>query len=122
MRDALFLAVIIVGGTCGEMSITHAMKRVGEVRSFRPGYLAGVLGRAFREGWMWFGLLLMTLGFFALLALLSWENVAFVVPATALSYVVGALGGKWFLGERVTVMRWMGVLLVCMGVVLVWLG
>ena len=68
---------------------------------------------------MWFGISLMTLSFFALLALLSWENVSFVVPVTALSYVVGALGGKFLLGEQVETRRWVGVLLVCLGVVLV---
>jgi drug/metabolite transporter (DMT)-like permease len=71
---------------------------------------------------MWFGVLLMTVAFFALLAMLSWENVSFVIPVTALSYVAGALGGKFLLGERVTPMRWLGVLLVCLGVALVCVG
>jgi drug/metabolite transporter (DMT)-like permease len=60
--------------------------------------------------------------FFSLLALLSTENVSFVVPVTALSYGVGALGGKFFLGEQVTRRRWAGVLLVCAGVALVIAG
>jgi drug/metabolite transporter (DMT)-like permease len=53
---------------------------------------------------------------------LSVENVSFVVPVTALNYAAGALGGKLFLGERVTPRRWAGVLIVCIGVTLVWLG
>ena len=71
---------------------------------------------------MWLGLLFMTVAFFALLGMLSLENVSFVVPATALSYAVGALGGQMFLGERVTLTRWIGVLLVCLGVALVFIG
>jgi drug/metabolite transporter (DMT)-like permease len=39
-----------------------------------------------------------------------------------LSYAFGALGGKLFLGERVTPQRWAGVLLVCVGVTLVFIG
>jgi uncharacterized membrane protein len=54
--------------------------------------------------------------------MLSIENVSFVVPVTALSYAAGALGGVFFLGERVSTRRWVGVLLVCIGVTLVWLG
>ena len=65
---------------------------------------------------MWMGLALQALAFFALLALLSWADVSFVVPATALSYVVGAAGSALFLRERVTGVRWAGVLLVCLGV------
>jgi drug/metabolite transporter (DMT)-like permease len=53
---------------------------------------------------------------------LSIENVSFVVPMTALNYAAGALGGKFFLGERVTARRWAGVLIVCVGVTLVWFG
>jgi uncharacterized membrane protein len=64
----------------------------------------------------------MTLAFFSLLAVLSIENVSFVVPVTALSYAAGALGGIVFLGEQVSSRRWLGVLLVCLGVTLVWLG
>jgi len=45
-----------------------------------------------------------------------------VFPATALSYAVGALGGKIFLGEKVTPQRWIGVLIVCLGVSLVFIG
>jgi drug/metabolite transporter (DMT)-like permease len=65
---------------------------------------------------------MMALAFFSLLAMLSIENVSFVVPVTALSYAAGALGGVFFLGERVSTRRWVGVLLVCIGVTLVWLG
>jgi drug/metabolite transporter (DMT)-like permease len=57
-----------------------------------------------------------------LLTMLSVENVSVVVPMTALGYVVGALGGKFFLGERVETRRWLGVLLVCAGVALVVAG
>jgi uncharacterized membrane protein len=54
--------------------------------------------------------------------MLSLENVSFVVPVTALSYVVGAYGGELLLGEKVTRQRWLGVLLVCVGVTMVWKG
>ena len=53
---------------------------------------------------------------------MSLAKVSFVFPSTALSYAAGALGGRFFLGERVTPQRWFGVLLVCIGVVLVFLG
>jgi hypothetical protein len=38
-----------------------------------------------------------------------------------MSYIVGAIGGRWFLGEQVT-RRWAGVLLVGLGVVIIYLG
>ena len=121
-RDAISLAIIIFAGTGGELCVTRTMKRIGEVKSFYPHHLLRVIGRAFRSGWMWIGIGLMTLSFFSLLMLLSWENVSFVVPVTALSYVFGAFGGKFLLGEHIEPRRWLGVVLVCLGVLLVCIG
>jgi drug/metabolite transporter (DMT)-like permease len=64
----------------------------------------------------------MALAFFALLAMLSMENVSFVVPVTALSYAAGAIGAMVFLHERISRQRWVGVLIVCIGVTFVWLS
>ena len=74
--------------------------------------------RAIRLGWFWVGIGLMAIAFFSLLALLSWADVSLVVPATALTYVVAALGGKFLLHEEVAPVRWAGVALVCVGVAL----
>jgi drug/metabolite transporter (DMT)-like permease len=81
-----------------------------------------VILRALRVGWMWAGLGMMATAFFALLGALSVDNVSFVVPVTALSYLAGACGGTFFLRERVTPRRWLGVSLVVFGVTLVILG
>jgi len=122
MREALLLFFVVVSGTGGEICVTRAMKRVGEVTDFLPLAVVRVILRALKVPWMWIGVAMMALAFFSLLAVLSIENVSFVVPVTALNYAAGALGGKFFLGERVTPRRWVGVLIVCIGVTLVWLG
>ena len=122
MREALLLFLVVASGTGGEICVTRAMKRVGEVKDFRPLAVVRVILRAMQLPWMWIGISMMALAFFSLLAVLSIENVSFVVPVTALNYAAGALGGKFFLGERVTPRRWAGVLIVCIGVTLVWLG
>ena len=114
--------LIMVSGTAGELCVARAMKSVGEVHSFTPAAIGRAFLQAVQVGWMWLGVLLMAIGFFSLLGVLSLENVSFVVPVTAFSYAVGTLGGKFFLGEKVTTQRWMGVLLVCFGVALVIVG
>lgn len=122
MREFLFLFVIVAAGTGGELCVSRAMKVVGEVHDFRPAALLQFVLRAVRVGWMWIGIGMMTLAFFALLAMLSMENVSFVVPVTALSYAAGAIGAMVFLHERISAQRWLGVLIVCIGVTLVWLS
>ncbi len=122
MREILLLIVIVVAGTGGELCVSRAMKAIGEVHDFRPTALLRFLFRAMRVGWMWTGIAMMTVAFFALLAALSFENVSFVVPVTALSYAAGALGAVLFLRERISPQRWIGVLIVCAGVTIVLLS
>jgi drug/metabolite transporter (DMT)-like permease len=122
MWETVLFALIIVAGTAGELCVARAMKEVGEVTDFRPAALIRVILSALRMGWMWTGVALMAVAFFALLGALSLENVSLVVPVTALSYVAGTLGGKMFLGEQVSLKRWAGVALVCIGVTLVFIG
>lgn len=119
MREALLFLIIIVAGTGGELCVTRAMKDIGEVHDFRPAALLRFMRRAFLVGWMWIGIAMMTMAFFALLAALSFENVSFVVPVTALGYGAGALGAMLFLHERISLQRWVGVLIVCAGVTIV---
>src|SRR5262245_22351007 len=119
MRLILFIAIVVLGGTAGDISVSHAMKQIGDIETLRPRTICQALGRAFRMGWMWLGIAMMAVAFFSLLALLSWADVSIVVPATALSYVAAAFGAKFLLHENVAPLRWAGVLLVCAGVALV---
>jgi drug/metabolite transporter (DMT)-like permease len=118
----LLLALLICGSTGGEIAITYGMKATGEPARLRPKPLLIFLGRAVCNGWFWLGIPLMALSFYSLLILLSWQPISFVIPASALSYVVGTLGAKYILGEDVSMARWAGVILVCAGVALVAAG
>lgn len=120
MLEALLFFFIVVAGTGGELCVSRAMKSIGEVHDFRPKAILGFLHRSARLPWMWVGIALMSLGFFSLLAILSFQEVSFVVPVSALSYAAGAFGAKAFLGERISRNRWMGIAVVCVGVTLVW--
>jgi drug/metabolite transporter (DMT)-like permease len=122
VREFFFLFLVILAGTGGELCVTRAMKAIGEVHDFRPAALVRFVFRAMRVGWMWIGIGMMTVAFFSLLAMLSIENVSLVVPVTALSYAAGAVGALLFLHERISPQRWIGVLIVCVGVTLVWLS
>ncbi len=95
------------------------MKQTGELERLHPGHAAEPDLAGLRVKWIWIGVAMMTVAFFSLLLLLSYESVSFVVPVTAISYLAGAIGGIFFLGETVSPQRWLGILLVCIGVTLV---
>lgn len=115
----LLLAFFLVATAAGEISMTYGMKSTGEPARLRPREILQFLGRAVRNGWFWVGIPLMAASFYSLLILLSWQPISFVIPASALSNVVGTLGAKYVLKEEVNSARWAGVLLVCVGVFLV---
>ena len=120
MRTATILIFVVLTGTGGEICLTLAMKRLGEVHDFRPRVIFQFILRALRAPWLWIAVLLMAVSFFAFLAMLSWFPVSFVIPATSLAYVAGALGAKLFLGERLNATRWAGIVLICFGVAMAW--
>jgi len=118
----VLFTLIVVSGTGGELCVSRAMKQVGEAERFSPSAIAQFVCRALRIRWMWLGVSMMALAFFALLGALTIYNVSFVVPVTALSYGAGAIGSAVFLREHVSPTRWLGVGVVTLGVLLVFLG
>jgi len=118
-RLILMLVFFICCSTGGEIAMTHGMKQVGEPESFRPMALLRFIGKAIRSGWVWFALPLLAASFYSLLILLSWAPLSVVIPASAFNYVVGTFGAKYLLREQVSPKRWMGVIMVCIGVALV---
>ncbi|MDD5543110.1 MAG: EamA family transporter [Acidobacteriia bacterium] len=119
MRTTIWLLIVVFATTAGELLVTRAMKQMEEVKNFSLRSIFRFLGQGIRKKSFGLGIVFLAMGFFSLLVLLSWNDVSFVIPATALGYVAGALGAKVFLGERLSSMRWMGIVLVTLGVALV---
>jgi drug/metabolite transporter (DMT)-like permease len=120
MRAAIILTFVVVTGTCGEICLAHAMKLLGEIHDLSPREIMNFSLRALRVAWFWLGVPLMAASFFSFLVMLSWFPVSFVIPTTSLAYVAGAFGAKIFLGEKLNATRWVGILLICVGVAMAW--
>ena len=119
IKIGLMLIFFICCSTGGEIAMTHGMKQVGEPENFLPMALLRFIGKAVRNGWVWFAMPLMAASFYSLLILFSWAPLSVVIPASAFNYVVGTFGAKYLLNEKVSAKRWMGVVMVCAGVTLV---
>jgi len=68
------------------------------------------------DPWVLTGIGLLFLFFGCYLTALSWADLTYVLPATALSYALMALLAELFLNEHVTVSRWVGIALIMVGV------
>ena len=111
-RKYLVLGAMILFNAFGDVALSHGMKKMGAIHAHR---LTDAVAAVFTP-WVVVGILLL-LGFFACyLTALSWADLSYVIPATALGYVVLALLSQWLLGETVTLTRWAGIALVGGGV------
>jgi drug/metabolite transporter (DMT)-like permease len=122
IKIPLMLCLLICCSTGGEIALTYGMKQVGEPESFRPLDLLRFISKAVRSVWVLLALPLMAISFYALLILLSWAPISLVIPASAFSYVVGTLGAKYILKEEISPARWIGVIMVCIGVAIAAIG
>jgi drug/metabolite transporter (DMT)-like permease len=114
------IGLIILASTAGDILLSHAMKRVGDVGELwkHRGILA-VVSRVMTTPTFAVGLMAMGIAFYSLLFGLSWGNLSLVVPASAsLTFVANAVAARIFLHEQVGRRRWIAALLVACGVVL----
>jgi drug/metabolite transporter (DMT)-like permease len=116
----LAILAVVLSSSSGDMLLSRAMKRigdVGELRRKRGLIFVGLL--VMRNRLFLLGVACMAVAFYSLLFGLSWNNVSLIGPAAAsLTFVANAVGAKFFLHEQVDHRRWIAALLVAAGVVL----
>jgi drug/metabolite transporter (DMT)-like permease len=86
---------------------------------FRPSASPLDYLQIFTNPWIDCGVLLLIVWFASQLSLLSWSDLSYVLPITGGSYVLTAVLGKVFLHEFVSISRWLGILVISLGVILV---
>ena len=116
MQTGLMLAILILAGALGDVSLAKGMKQVGAVHTLRWRALLVLGSKMACNGSILLGLLCMITGFLTFLVLLSWEDLSFIVPATSLHFVLVTLGAKRILREHISRLRWCGTILVGLGV------
>jgi ceramide glucosyltransferase len=114
MKTFLLLCSLIMGSSLGEILSAKGMRKVGEV-SFRPKALISSLGRMIRSPYLFGGVACMAIAFFSFIGLLSYADLSFIAPLTAVTYITNTLGARFFLKERISKGRWLGTSLVALG-------
>jgi drug/metabolite transporter (DMT)-like permease len=72
--------------------------------------------------WVALGVVLLILWMMSRMTLLSWADLSYVLPVTAIGYVLVALVGHILLDEQIPAKRWAGIVLIVAGVGFVSLG
>ena len=112
-----FLAAL--SAAVGETLLSFAMKRSGQVDMGDSSHWLNLFLSVVRNPYIFAGVLFLGVYFFLYLAALSWADLSFVLPLTAVSYIFAAFLAKFFLKEDVTWLRWAGTIVIIAGITLV---
>ncbi|MBI4845329.1 MAG: EamA family transporter [Candidatus Omnitrophica bacterium] len=75
--------------------------------------------KAFTNVYIITGMILYFLGTFIWLAVLARVPLSIAYPCLALGYVFVALASKAFFNEEIAMIRWVGIIVICLGVFLI---
>jgi drug/metabolite transporter (DMT)-like permease len=118
-KTSIVVALLVALSSAGNLFFSIGMKRIGALQGWSMGALHSAFVAVFTSVWIWLGIVSMLLFLAAFMLVMSWADFSYVLPATATMYAVIPLLGHFVLGESVTGLRWVGVALICLGVVLV---
>jgi drug/metabolite transporter (DMT)-like permease len=104
-RGLFFILIVSLGFAGSSVCMKIGMNRVGK---FTPG-----MGES---PFVLLGCALGIIGTLFYLDLLSKYALNLVYPSLSLVYILVAVAGILFLGEKITVLNWAGILLICIGV------
>lgn len=109
----LTLLAIVVCSTFGDFLLKVGMNQMGDVSLLNDPL---VLIRALVNPWVAAGTLVLIGFFVAFTVALSWADLSYVMPATALGYVLTTILSSLVLGEHVSPYRWAGVIIISVAV------
>lgn len=115
VRTYLIVLLFIALKAAGNLALAWGMKHDSEAVSANPLHYI----RAMFDPFVAAGVVLLIVSLLTRMALLSRADLTFVLPVTAVGYILAAFLGKYFLHEVVTAERWAGTLLVFIGAALV---
>src|SRR5713101_4201773 len=100
-RTYIFLALMVLFGSVGNILLSKGMKEVGEVNQWSTSVLAAAFFKILTSGWIWLGITAQLLFLVSCLLVLVWADYSFVSPASAIGYPVVTILGHVMLGETV---------------------
>ena len=110
--------VMVVCANLGDLLLKRGMAQIGAVELTLHG-----IAQAFRltvtSATVWIAILFLIGFMVSYMTVLSWADYSYVMPAGAFGYAVLTFSAVIFLHESVSPRRWVGVVLICVGVLLV---
>ncbi|MGA8145105.1 MAG: hypothetical protein WB987_14560 [Candidatus Acidiferrales bacterium] len=118
-KTYFLILLVVIFGPLGNVLLSIGMKAVGPVEIHTAAQALYSLFQIFRSIEIWLGIASLITFMVAYMLVLSYADYSFVQPAAALGCGIVALLGHFLLHESVTPMRWIGIAVICVGVLIV---
>ena len=118
LKTLMMVLALVACANIGDLTMKRGMTEIGAVDLTAAG-LAHSLWLSVTNVKIWIGIFFLV-GFMAsYMTVLSWADYSYVMPVGAFGYAMLTLLAVVFLHDHVTPRRWVGVMVVCIGVLLV---
>lgn len=118
--DIIVILLVIFAAVMGagaQLIMKKGMTIIGEKTLFEMA--RGFVGYLFTNPYIFAGIAIYALSTIVYLTALSRGELSFVFPIISVSYIFAALLAFFVLGEKISVVRWIGILTIVTGVFLV---
>ena len=115
LKTKLLTLFVVATNVLGNVSLSWGMKHQNAELGLSPW----IYIRLIFSPWVLLGTMLLILWLLSRMALLGWADLSYVLPVTAMGYVLTALVGRYFLGEAISYQGWAGTVLIVAGIILV---
>lgn len=122
LRVLIVITVAAAAAAFGQILLRRGMQEIGSLESYAPATLVAYFWRVLTNPYVVMGTLLNAVFYFLFLAALSWTELTVALPLTALEYGFASVLAVLILDEAVPPLRWIGIVLVILGVIAITLG
>lgn len=115
---AKLLSILIIGlifESAGVVSLKIGITQIGDMKGVSVAEIVKVVKAGVTNVNVLLGVFCEAVFFASLLILMSKSDISFLWPLTGLSFVFATFAAMWFLNERVSPVRWVGVACIMIG-------
>ena len=118
IKTLVMVLAMVVCANAGDLLLKRGMTEIGAV-AITPSGVSHAFWMTVTSATIWVGILFLIGFMVSYMTVLSWADYSYVMPAGAFGYAILTLLAVVFLHESVSPKRWVGVVLICVGVLLV---
>lgn len=116
MMNILLILLSVLLNCAAQLLIRKGMMVVGEINASNVTQMfVPMLTNVF----LWMAMFCYALSIFLWMAVLSKVEVSYAYPFLSIGYVVAAIAGYYLFGENISLIRIVGIAVICLGVFLI---